>query len=724
MDTADEVWDQVADALERFLEAWERKDGADPPCPSEFAPSESSLARRLTLVELIKVDLEYRARSGLETKRLEDYTARFPDLATEGGLPADLIYEEYNVRRSNGEAVGPEEYFRRFPQQADSLRNLLGLEVTVSTSLGMAQRPDGIAVGDKIDDFDLLAELGSGAFASVFLARQRSLQRNVAVKISRNQGREPQTLAQLDHPHIVRVYDQRVLPDNDLRLLYMKYVPGGTLEGALQVAHSVSPDKRSGAAILSAVDAALDRRGEEPPLESAARESLAECDWPTAVCRLGAQLAEALQYAHEHGVLHRDLKPANILLTAEGSPQLVDFNISYCSKLDGATPTAYFGGSLAYMAPEQLEASNPQHERTPDSLDARSDVYSLGVVLWELLCGNRPFVDESFNGDWPGTLNGMVQARLNGPESESLAAVPAAIRNVLQRCLQFDPERRYRSAGELATELKLCTLPEAQQLLRPGDGSVVVRSRRWGLPILLTLAMTPNILAGIFNFIYNHNQIVTKLQDAQDPFWNVQAAINSIAYPLGVLLLGALYYPVVRAARRREELDDETAFRLRGRCLRLGQNSALISAAEWLVAGFAYPISMNAAGVVLAPADYVHFLISLALCGMIAATYPFFGVTAYAVHAIYPALLAPDDRLSAEAKRIQSLERRAWGFLAVGLLLPMFAVALVVAFGDEQFRFALSLLSVGSLLGCCGLFWAARRIQRDLGTLRDAIERL
>ncbi len=86
-----------------------------------------------------------------------------------------------------------------------------------------------IEVGERLDDFDLLIELGSGAFARVFLARQLSLQRLVAVKISANRGHEPQTLAQLDHDYIVRVFDQRILRDRDWRLLYMQYLPGGTL---------------------------------------------------------------------------------------------------------------------------------------------------------------------------------------------------------------------------------------------------------------------------------------------------------------------------------------------------------------------------------------------------------------------------------------------------------------------------------------------------------------
>ena len=125
-------------------------------------------------------------------------------------------------------------------------------------------------------------------------------------------------------------------------------------------------------------------------------------------------MAAALEYAHQRGVLHRDVKPANVLLAADGSPKLVDFNVSFSSKLEGATPAAYFGGSLAYMSPEQIEAYNPDHDRKPDDLDGRSDVYSLGVVLWELLTGSRPFGEEHLEGSWNETLKHLTARRKAG----------------------------------------------------------------------------------------------------------------------------------------------------------------------------------------------------------------------------------------------------------------------------------------------------------------------
>ncbi len=412
------AWDQLSAQVDALSAAWQGPDL--PPDLGRFVPAEPKALRRMLLVELIKVDLEQRWLHFGLPKMVEEYVEEFPEIRDSAGfVPCDLIYEEFHIRSRSDEPATVEEYLDRFPQQADQLKRLFDIQTnrTSSTVISGRRCPE-IEIGQQIDDFDLLVRLGKGAFASVYLARQRSMQRLVALKVSNDRGDEPQTLAQLDHPHIVRVYDQRVASGTGLRLLYMQVVSGGTLHPLPDMVRHTPAAERTGKLLLQSVDAALAERGESPPSESSLRRRLAATRWPEVVCWLGARMAAALDYAHGLGILHRDVKPANVLLTGEGSPKLADFNVSFSSKVEGATPAAYFGGSLAYMSPEQLEASNPNHERNAEELDGRSDLFSLAVMLWELLTGARPFGDEHIEGTWTETLERLTERAARGRATE------------------------------------------------------------------------------------------------------------------------------------------------------------------------------------------------------------------------------------------------------------------------------------------------------------------
>ncbi|HTN76292.1 MAG TPA: serine/threonine-protein kinase, partial [Pirellulaceae bacterium] len=400
LDNALATWDLLEKHLSAFIAAWEQ---GLTPAIGDHLPQGTGSLRRLALIELIKADLDYRFASG-EGWLLEKYVEAFPELATPAGPPCDLIYEEFHVRRSKGYVVSREEFFTRFPGRREELERLLGaVDASQSTALLAEKQLIHLQEGDQIDDFDLLARVGQGAFGSVFLARQRSISRLVALKVSADRGQEARMLAQLDHPNIVRVYDQRRLPERQLRLVYMQFASGGTLADLVERARGSLPQDRSGAQLVSLLEESLERRGLGPMVDPSVLRSLVKLAWPEVVCRLGAQLAQALDYAHRQGVLHRDVKPANILLAADGTPKLADFNISSLASHPNVGAAAYFGGSLAYMSPEHLEAFNPQHPRQAEELDGRADLYSLAVVLWELLCGKKPFTDARVSEDWSET---------------------------------------------------------------------------------------------------------------------------------------------------------------------------------------------------------------------------------------------------------------------------------------------------------------------------------
>jgi serine/threonine protein kinase len=728
------MWQAVSECVEGFINAWEST--GEPPDIAPFVAPIDAGVRRMALIELVKVDLEYRWQRGCAHRRVEEYLAQFPEMASEG-LPLDLVYEEFHLRKRAGEDAQIDEYLRRFPEHADELRRMLGLETPhLSTTLFSGEAASGIEVNGSIDDFDILAQLGKGAFATVYLARQRSMQRVVALKVSADRGLEAQTLAQLDHPHIVRVYDQRSVPDRGVRLLYMQYVPGGALHAVVEAARVLPASQRSGKLLLDTVDRALDERGDSPPADSLIRRRLAHASWGETVCWIGSRLAAALDYAHQRGVLHRDVKPANVLLAADCTPKLVDFNIACCSKVEGASPAAYFGGSLAYMSPEQLEACNPSHERKPDELDARSEVYSLAVMLWELLVGRRPFADEAPNTSWPQLLGRMAQSRRRGVDRDIVDALPpdlpAGLKETLLKCLAPEPSDRFPSAADLARQLELCLRPSAQRLLLPRLSGPRGLVRRYPTASLALVALLPNAVLSVVNYQYNVESLVYGLPAAaQESFYSKQiAVVNSTLYAIGLAIGIWLCLPALRAyqrARNGGQADDSWATRQRS--LYTGDYVSWVITGAWTISGCAYPIwlAMHMAPQVAMPPPvyagfFFHWLTSQFLCGLVTGTLAFFGVTYLTVHDLHPMLLReskPDER---DTQGLGRLSQRIWRYFGVAVAVPFGALAVLLATaGGGKQQSAFGVISVMGLIGFFVSFALVRAIQSDLGALAIAL---
>lgn len=723
---SDKEWSQLASALEAFWGAWD--EGPSPPNLVEYVEVCDVALQGSLIVELIKLDLEQRWQRGLR-RVIEDYRSEIPDL--DQYITGPLIFEEYHIRRLADDDVSSSEYFKRFPSHSAELEQLFRVDPAMrSTVVGYEETPAALTVhpGEQIDDFDLLLRLGQGAFATVFLARQRSMQRLVAVKISADQGQEPQTLAQLDHNNIIRVYDQRTLPDRGLRLMYMQYAAGGTLAGVIKSLRKLPPEQWSGRAYVKAIDTFLEERGEVIPSESSVRRKLAAMTWPQVVAWIGGQLAQALDTAHRLGVLHRDLKPANVLVTAEGVPKLADFNISFSAKLEGSSPAAYFGGSLAYMSPEQLEACNPNHERQPGDLDGRSDLYSLGILLAELLTGKLPFDDRSNCRPWESRLGAMAELRRNGVRPSQLSPPcpfeTGGLEQVLGRCLDPNVSGRFATGLDLARELELCLDPAGRRLIL-GNNSRWQRFSRWfPLTTVSLITVLPNIVAAVFNFHYNHNEIQVRMPEAEPTFMRIQAIINMIAFPTGMCCASWLAGSVGRAVKidKRHELTAAELSERRRRCLELGNLAAIVGLTLWLIAAPAYPISLHLMLGNVPPQVYAHFVVSLALCGLIAAAYPFFGVTFVAIRCFYPRLLRWDSLSNDDVSSLQRLARQCWLYLGLAASVPMIAVVILVLSGSTD-KFELVVLAAGGVLGFGIALSAFRLVQADLVTLIRLLSR-
>lgn len=604
-----------------------------------------------------------------------------------------------------------------------------------------SSRVTRIEVGQQLDDFDLLTELGSGAFARVFLARQRSMQRLVAVKISANEGHEPQTLAQLDHDYIVRVFDQRILRDQDWRLLYMQYLPGGTLLNVVDAIHRAGRSPRTGQTLLDAVDNALELRGEARPTESSIRAELASLPWPDTVAWLGKRLAQALDYANARGVLHRDIKPANVLLAPDGTPKLADFNISFARNVTGTSPFEYFGGSLSYMSPEQLLACQPGHTADMAALDARSDIYSLAVVLWELLTGHKPFDDSAAQAARAGAagaigdltaLDLMLKTRSRGVSPTALAALPAdcptALKRVLLKALSADRNERWSSGAELAEQLQLCLDPQARDLVDPPARSWRLRMRPYFLPIALLAVLIPNLLASAYNVQHNRLLIVSHLSEqAQGRFVMVTTLLHLIFFPLGIAVL--LYWSrrvilVPRRLRRGPAPPAETLARARHDCLVTADRVVFVVFGLWLIAGLTFPLTMQFVTGGIPGRAALHFVCSLTICGAIAIAYPFFLLTFVVVRSVYPELVAYGQTNPLEGEQLDALRRRLPTYLAIAASVPLLGIVAVTFLTPAEIAEVIvpvRVLCIGGIAGFVFVYWLSRLIDSDLRALGRVI---
>ncbi|HEV3262430.1 MAG TPA: serine/threonine-protein kinase, partial [Gemmataceae bacterium] len=263
----------------------------------------------------------------------------------------------------------------------------------------------------ELGRFELIDIVGTGGFGTVYKARDPELQRIVAIKVPRGGSlldgehldrflREARSVAQLRHPSIVSVHEVGQL--NDVPYLVSDFVQGVTLADSLT--------------------------GRRPSPHEAAR--------------LIATVADALQYAHQHGVTHRDVKPSNIMLADDGTPYLMDFGLA---KRDAGETTMTMDGQVlgtpAYMSPEQARGEGHR-------VDGRSDVYSLGVILYELLTGELPF-----RGNTRMLLHQVLHDEPKGPRSLN-DRIPRDLETVCLKAMAKESGKRYQTAAELADDLR------------------------------------------------------------------------------------------------------------------------------------------------------------------------------------------------------------------------------------------------------------------------------
>jgi WD40 repeat protein/serine/threonine protein kinase len=393
----------------------------------------------------------------------------------------DDLIDAFAARVQTGEPVDPEAFAREHPERAEALRRILPAMVALADlgRSGATHPPDEVA--GTLGDFRLQREIGRGGMGVVYEAEQISLGRRVALKVLPFAGaldakqlqrfkNEAQAAAHLQHPHIVPVH--YVGCERGVHFYAMQYIDGHTLGAVIRELRQLTqpstpePAGPGGEASALADDMAS---GQWAPAKRAATnepstgpyapsaEALATTPPVAAlsterstrspaffrtVASLGIQAAEALEHAHQLGVIHRDIKPANLLVDATGKLWVTDFGLARLVSDAGLTMTGDLLGTIRYMSPEQALAKRV-------AVDARTDVYSLGVTLYELLT-----LEPAYNGKNREEVLRQIAFEEPRPPRRLNKAVPGELETIILKAMAKNPDERYATALELADDLR------------------------------------------------------------------------------------------------------------------------------------------------------------------------------------------------------------------------------------------------------------------------------
>ena len=525
-------------------------------------PSEQDVDYGTIGIELLRVDMQVGWGRNQPTS-LREYQARYPKLLQDVDRLAELAFEEYRMRRIAGQQVTPEFYSKRYsvqtgewPRVGDSTVRIksaaantvfehipspasartadlrsdqnteqdarqkqtitdgTGNDVAAQLTKVRHEKTDLPQVGDRFSGFDLLCEIGVGAFAHVFLAKQHDLaNRHVVLKITASPNTEPQQLARLQHTHVVPI--NSVHHASGLQAVCMPYFGPCTLNDALQyiqdraaTSDTAIPDTSavfasSREARTSEVKERLGPLSSEHTTGAASRPSRRDFEiadrcatastpegYVDACVHIGWQIARALNHAHSQGIVHRDLKPANVLLADHGPTMLLDFNLSDEPEFN-RTASFNVGGTLPYAAPENLESLINGRR-----VGIEADLYSLGVILYQLLTLHLPFPVR------PGTSDLTIREMICDRKSGAVAAdkynsnLPPSLIALVEKLLSNNPRDRYQNADELSDDLRRHL--EHRPLRHVPNLSLLERMRKWRRrhPVLASTAVLATLSLG------------------------------------------------------------------------------------------------------------------------------------------------------------------------------------------------------------------------------------
>ena len=422
--------------------------------------------------------------------------------------PIDVVAEDFAQRCRQGEKPSVSDYVQQYPQWAEQLRTLLPpvarMEQWKRQRMGRSSTSEAANPLKKLGDYRILGEVGRGGMGIVYEAIQESLGRRVALKILPKHSlldakkldrfhREAQAAARLHHTNIVPVFG--VGEQDGMHYYVMQFIQGKGLNDILQ---DWKKEKSGSAHSTKLPEHHTDVVDAKPPTgngevhfcvrpEGTLIAAVGPGHWPE-VARIGIQAAQALHYAHHVGTLHRDVKPANLLIDEEGTVWITDFGLAKLADHPEITGTGEILGTVAYMAPECFHGQ----------ADARSDVYSLGLTLYEMITLQPPFAETN-----PAKLIKQVsEPDMARPRSLN-PAIPRDLETIVLKAIAREPEHRYQSAAELADDLErfLNDRPILARRTNPLE-----RVRRWcrrnkALASLTAVAAASFLLAAVVGWV-------------------------------------------------------------------------------------------------------------------------------------------------------------------------------------------------------------------------------
>jgi serine/threonine-protein kinase len=422
-----------------------------------------------------------------DPQSIESSLARFQSTEEIGNvqrdaLLAELIVLEIDYRRRRGETPAKQEYVERFPQDTQAINDAFheGDKPT-----GVFNPPTVQRLAELLPSLQIIELIGAGGMGAVYKARQEGLDRIVALKILPEEfghdvkfalrfTREARTLAKLNHPNIVALYEFGNVADTYYFL--MEYVEGSTLRDIVR------------------------------SRELAPQHALA----------IVPHLCDALQYAHDNGVVHRDIKPENILMSIDGSVKIADFGLSRILDSESPQPsltgTHQVMGTPRYMAPEQLENTH--------NVDHRADIYSLGVVIYEMLTGELPI------------------GRFAAPSAK--VAIDVRLDDVVLRTLEKEPQRRYQRASQIKSDVQSIASDEnVASSTATNESPPYAKTLAAGVPSdagqqTKAVSIVEQEVAG--RFLLTRQKLMQRVKDSLRPL--LRGQVLQIFFGIGIIILG------------------------------------------------------------------------------------------------------------------------------------------------------------------------------------------